>query len=79
MSNWDNSKTAEYTRIADRMLERFNPNHKDNTPVEQVLSTQFEWTDGEDGITETHSTDYMFDNYQYKLWIEQQQQENDYE
>lgn len=29
-SSWDDSKTEEYTRIADEMLRRFNPGHKDN-------------------------------------------------
>lgn len=42
-SSWDDSKTEEYTEIADEMLERFNPNHRDNqwygNPIDGVPFT----------------------------------------
>jgi hypothetical protein len=42
-STWDDSKTEEYTKIADEMLERFNPNSRDNqwfgNPIDGVPFT----------------------------------------
>lgn len=42
-SSWDDSKTEEYTEIADEMLKKFNPGHNDNqwfgNPIDGVPFT----------------------------------------
>ena len=74
-SSWDQSKVEEYVIIADRMLEKFNPNHKDNEwhPKELNFTT--------DNLDDDEYISYVsdFDKYAYQQWQQEQQQENDYE
>lgn len=71
-SKWDNTKTVEYTIIAERMLRKFNPYHKDN----KVQCAEFRYILGKyetipENEQEVQSTDWMFDQYQYQQWLKE--------
>jgi len=73
-SSWDDSKTAEYTATAERMLKKFNPWHKDNAVPcadyrPSMVNSQEYY---EDTMMEYDSTDVQYDQYQYNLWVEQE-------